>query len=254
MKKKKITGSEIFISAMGLGTVKFGRKQQVKYPKSFELPSDKKIDEILHLAFENGVNLIDTAPAYGSSEERLGKALKNWRKKWIISTKVGEYFKSGEFFFDFSKKAIFQSLEKSLQSLKTDYLDIVLLHSNGEDLKILPSLDFLQEAKKKGLVRWIGISSKTKEGGIVALDNCDILMLHYNIDCQEQQEVLDLAKKKNKGVFIKKALESGNLVENSKKIKENIHFILEQPAVLSIILGTINSQHLKENITYFATF
>src|SRR5690606_22101093 len=92
------------VSALGLGTVKFGRKQAVKYPRSFELPDDRLTADLLSLARELGINLIDTAPAYGTSEERLGGLLKGQRPDWLICTKVGEEFDpaTGLSRFDFS--------------------------------------------------------------------------------------------------------------------------------------------------------
>jgi len=76
------------VSPLGLGTVKFGRNQQVKYPTAFELPDDKQVLNILALARDLGINLLDTAPAYGLSQQRLGKLLSG-RQDWIIVSKVG---------------------------------------------------------------------------------------------------------------------------------------------------------------------
>jgi len=83
------TGLEV--SRLGLGTVKFGRNQEVRYPNSFVLPSDQEIIDLLELAHSLGINLLDTAPAYGSSEQRIGRLLNN-RADWVICTKVGEEF------------------------------------------------------------------------------------------------------------------------------------------------------------------
>src|SRR5690606_2813212 len=102
--------------------------QAVKYPQAFQLPTDKEIAELLSVANELEINLLDTAPAYGESELRLGKALKNNRHEWIIATKVGETFSNGESQFDFSAAAMQASIAQSLRRLKTDYLDIVLVH------------------------------------------------------------------------------------------------------------------------------
>lgn len=67
------TGIEV--SCLGLGTVKFGRNQEVKYPNNFSLPEDKQISALLDQAKGFGINLLDTAPAYGSSEQRqIGRA------------------------------------------------------------------------------------------------------------------------------------------------------------------------------------
>lgn len=255
MQKRQIGNSGIFVSTMGIGTTKFGRNEQVKYPKKFDLPSEQEITTLLKICNEYGVNLIDTAPSYGTSEQRLGKLLQKTRQNWVICTKVGERFFNGQSFYDFSKIAIQKSLENSLRLLKTDYLDIVLLHSDSDDEKILPSLEVLDKAKQKGLIRLFGISSKTKQGGITALKTCDLAMVHYNLEYKKMQAVLDFAKTTKKGILIKKALQSGHLVSNANKVEifeKNIHFILKQPAISSIIIGTINHKHLQENLALFA--
>jgi aryl-alcohol dehydrogenase-like predicted oxidoreductase len=66
---------KIQASALGLGTVKFGRNEKTKYPQRFDLPSDESIHELLKTASEIGINLLDTAAAYGRSEERIGEIM-----------------------------------------------------------------------------------------------------------------------------------------------------------------------------------
>ena len=101
------TGMEV--SCLGLGTVKIGRNEGVKYPTGFDLPDDQQVRELLTLARELGINLIDTAPAYGSSEERLGQLLTN-RQDWVICSKVGEEFVDGKSFFNFSAAHLRRSI------------------------------------------------------------------------------------------------------------------------------------------------
>ena len=71
MIKRPLGSTGIDVSVLGLGTVKIGRNQQVKYPTGFKLPDDKAVVELFELAHALGINFIDTAPAYGSSEQRL---------------------------------------------------------------------------------------------------------------------------------------------------------------------------------------
>ena len=70
--RRMLGNTGIEVSIISLGTVKFGRNQGVKYPKLFNLPTDAEIAALLHDAKQLGINLLDTAPAYGKSEERLG--------------------------------------------------------------------------------------------------------------------------------------------------------------------------------------
>jgi aryl-alcohol dehydrogenase-like predicted oxidoreductase len=125
------------VSLLGLGTIKLGRAEQVKYPQPFSIPDGAAARRLLACARELGINLIDTAPAYGDSEARLGELLAEKRQEWIVCTKVGEQFAAGRSTFDFSAPGARHSVERSLQQLRTDYLDVVLIHSDGRDRDIL---------------------------------------------------------------------------------------------------------------------
>jgi aryl-alcohol dehydrogenase-like predicted oxidoreductase len=89
MELRELGSTGIKVSPLGLGTVKIGRDQQVKYPTGFTIPDDKAVVELLELAWDLGINTLDTAPAYGNSEERLGQLLPN-KHDWVIVGKVGE--------------------------------------------------------------------------------------------------------------------------------------------------------------------
>ena len=84
------------VSPLGLGTVKLGRDQGVKYPQQFRIPDDAQALALLNQARDLGINLIDTAPAYGNSEQRLGPLLRGQRQDWVIVSKVGEEFDDGQ--------------------------------------------------------------------------------------------------------------------------------------------------------------
>lgn len=253
MRQIALGSTGIVVSAVGLGTVKFGRNQGVKYPSHFELPTDKHILELLDCAQSLGINLLDTAPAYGISEERLGKLLKGSRQEWVISGKAGEEFINGDSFYDFSPVVIRKSVERSLQRLSTDYLDIVLVHSNGEDKKIIEEnnvFDVLAELKKSGKIRAFGMSTKTVEGGLLTVDHSDVVMVAYNPVHTEEQPVIAHASQKHKGVFIKKALASGHIQQFSAEdpVQAAMEFIFREPGVSSVILGTLSKDHLIHNV------
>ena len=240
------------VSALGLGTVKIGRDKGVKYPASFTIPDDKAVVSLIAHAKALGINLIDTAPAYGHSEVRLGQLLTQ-RQDWIIVTKVGEEFDndSGESRFDFSPAHVRASVERSLTRLNTDYLDCVLVHSDGNDQAIidLGTLDALNDLKKAGLIRATGMSTKTVTGGIATLEQADVAMVTYNLQHDEEIPVIEHAAAHDKGILIKKAFASGHLAEDiGDPVQESLNQILGTPGVGSIIAGTINPKHLQENV------
>jgi aryl-alcohol dehydrogenase-like predicted oxidoreductase len=252
MLKRALGSTGMAVSVLGLGTVKIGRNQQVKYPSGFELPDDAAVIELFELARSLGINFIDTAPAYGSSEQRLGELLPD-RNDWVIMTKVGEIFENGQSRFDFSFEHTVKSVEQSLQRLKRDVLDIVLVHSDGNDMDIINSgaaFDALEVLKNKGLIKAYGMSSKTVAGGCWVVENCDVVMATANLEYDDERPVLELAEKLNKGVIIKKGLQSGHADKSAggSGISAAFRHILSLPGVSSMIVGTINQQHLKDNV------
>lgn len=246
----------ITVSPLGLGTVKFGRNQGVKYPSAFNLPSDAEILDLLSLARELGINLVDTAPAYGTSETRLGPLLAGQRDDWIICTKVGEEFTDGVSSFDFSAAHTRRSVERSLKRLRTHYLDLVLVHSDGNDLAVLAEDTYaeLERCQREGLIRAFGFSGKTVEGGIKALERGDCAMVTYNANEQGERPVLDYAHSHDKGILIKKALASGHLcLAGDDPVAAGLRLVFEHPAVAAAIIGTINPEHLKQNVAAAAS-
>ena len=240
------------VSALGLGTVKFGRNSGVKYPTAFELPDDTTIRNLLSLAKELQINLLDTAPAYGTSEERLGQLLTD-RKDWLITTKVGEEFINGESHFDFSARHTRLSIERSLQRLRTDYLDLVLIHSDGNDEAILHNgecVQMLRDCQRQGLVRAIGMSTKTIAGGCLAAELLDVVMVTWNLQ-QQDTAVVERARALNKGILIKKGLMSGHVQAGGQQdtVLASMQLNFRTPGIHSMIVGTLNAEHLRSNVT-----
>lgn len=238
------------VSALGLGTVKLGRNEQVKYPAAFSIPDDKTASALLEEAQALGINLLDTAPAYGSSEERLGQLLTR-RQEWVLCTKVGEEFANGSSHFDFSGSHTRFSIERSLKRLRTDYLDLVLIHSDGNDVDILHHSDCVQTLRllqEQGLVRAIGMSTKTIAGGLAAVELLDVVMLTWNLQ-QRDEAVLAAATRQGKGVLVKKGLMSGHVQGSSGDlVRDSMQLAFSQPGVGSMIVGTINPAHLRSNV------
>lgn len=259
--------SGLIVSPLGLGTVKLGRDQGVKYPNGFTIPDDRAAAALLAQARELGINLLDTAPAYGVSEQRLGPLLRGQRHEWLICSKVGEEFEDGASRFDFSAAHTRLSVQRSLQRLETDYLDLVLVHSDGNDLTVLEETGVyaeLQRLKQEGLIRAFGFSGKTVAGGLQALEQGDCAMVTYNLAEQSEKPVLDYAARHGKGILIKKALASGHACRPAQQVgqatpkdaclhgedpvRASFELIFAHPAVSSVIVGTITPAHLAHNV------
>jgi len=254
MKQHLIGQTGISVSALGLGTVKLGRNQQVKYPSAFDLPSDSAFLELLDTAEAVGINLLDTAPAYGTSEERLGQLLGSRRDEWVLCSKAGEEFIDGQSHFDFSESAITASVERSLRRLRTDRIDLLLLHSDGEDLRVLNesgAVAALTRLKEAGQVQAIGISTKTVAGGLRAIElGLDAVMVMYHPGYRDEEAVLDAAVGTDTAVFLKKVLGSGWFGAEpvpSDPVGEAFRFVFSHPATTAAIVGTLSPAHLLSN-------
>lgn len=247
MKKISLGQTGLKISPLGLGTVKFGRNQGVKYPKGFDLPDDEHLHNLLTLAKSLGINMLDTAPAYGTSEARLGTLLAGQRDDWVIIGKAGEEFEDGKSSYNFTPDHFERSLERSLKRLNTDYIDALLIHSNGADMDILNNdalIKKMHDFKDQGLVKTIGASTKTAQGGIKTLELMDLCMATYTPDYPDEKPVLDYAEKHNKGVILKKALSSGH----NTNIEDALRFAFDHKGTNGVIIGTITPKHLEQNI------
>lgn len=166
---------------------------------------------ILKRAYEAGINFYDTARAYTDSEEKIGAALSDMRDDIIIATKSGSNTKDG----------LLRDLETSLRNLRADYVDILQLHNPS----ILPdpadpesSYAGLLEARDKGLTRFIGITSHSRERAIAAAksglyDTLQFPISHISAD--EDLSIIDLCKQDDLGLIAMKPL-SGGLITNAK--------------------------------------
>ncbi|MTI15077.1 aldo/keto reductase [Sansalvadorimonas verongulae] len=249
---RPVADTGLTVSAVGFGTVKLGRNEQVKYPTSFKIPDDGEALNLLAQARDLGINLLDTAPAYGTSEERLGKLLQGQRDQWVICSKVGEEFENGQSRFDFTPEHIRFSIERSLKRLNTDCVDMVLVHSDGNDVDVIRQygcLEVLADLKKEGLIRASGMSTKTVDGGILALEQSDCAMVTWNLNEQGEKAVLDFAHQQNKSILVKKALASGHLcMDGEDPVQASMNFVFSHPGVTSAVLGTINPKHMAQNV------
>ncbi len=261
MERCRLGETGIEVSRLGLGAVKFGRNTGVKYSSHFDLPSDEDILQLLDVAEELGINYLDTAPAYGTSEERIGKLLSgDSPDRFMIFTKVGEWYKDGVSSFDFTEAAVLRSVDESRKRLQRDVLDVVLIHSDGVDEneeKFEEAFAALHELKSRGIIRAAGMSPKTAEGARLAVERCDVVMLTLNERERAMIPLIREAAEGGVGVIIKKGFASGRFggdshggvgaEETVDPVARALGFIFDTPGVTTLVTGTLNVDHLRRS-------
>ena len=163
MKYTPLGKTDMKVSKIGLGGASFGNV--------YDNMNQEVVNEITEKAVKSGINFIDTAPWYGQglSEKRLGIALKNIpREKYIIATKVGRYeWDPLSKMFDFSVAKTQASFHESLKNLQLPSVDLIQIHdvdlAQSLDQIVYKTLPALQEFKKAGLARYIGITGYCKD-------------------------------------------------------------------------------------------
>ncbi|MCB9763835.1 MAG: aldo/keto reductase [Alphaproteobacteria bacterium] len=254
MKRRPLGSTGLEVAPVALGTVKLGRNRGVKYPHAFEIPDDKQATRLLDAASSLGINLLDTAPAYGGSEARLGALLAGRRERFLISTKVGERFDGARSRFDFTPEAIAASVRRSLQRLRTDRLDLVLVHSDGRDLELITThgvFDALRELVARGLVRAYGMSCKTLDGGRRAVEEAHAAMVPFSRADPRHGPVLERAAQLGRPVLVKKVFDSGHLLASdntAERLQSALRPALRHPGVAAVVIGTCDVTHLTADV------
>jgi len=189
-------------------------------------------------AAELGINYIDTAPTYGNSEEVLGQCLEGIKQPLILSTKLGGRPKP----FDPRDKACLQkSFEESLKLLHRDVIDILMIHEPDRpgqydwwpDIENVngPVLEFIQDLKKKGLVRFIGLGGTTcaELSHLCRSGKFDVVLTAYNYSLlyrESANEVIPAAKANQMGVVMGSPLQQGALARKFEDVMtKGIHWL-----------------------------
>ncbi|HID24585.1 MAG TPA: aldo/keto reductase, partial [Planctomycetaceae bacterium] len=179
------------------------------------------------------------------------RAIGHRRRQFVLSTKVGETFRDGRSSYDFSRQAVEASVHRSLKRLKTDVLDLVFIHSNGDDLTILRQTDVVETLlalRDRGDVRAIGLSGKTVQGARAALPWADALMVEYHLNDRSHETVIEEAGRAGLGVVVKKGLASGRLAPALA-----IPFVISNRFVSSLVIGGVNLAHIRANLQLAAS-
>jgi aryl-alcohol dehydrogenase-like predicted oxidoreductase len=167
-------------------------------------------DRLLNGILDKGINLIDTAASYGDSEEKIGRAVSHRRREYILITKCGYKLKDDDL-DAWTGENVRHSLARSLQWLRTDAVDILLLNScPAENLKNSRMIDALVGCREDGLTRFIGYSGDGDAAlSALGMGVFDCLEIAVNIfDQQCLETVLPKAAEAGVGVVAKRPMAS----------------------------------------------
>jgi aryl-alcohol dehydrogenase-like predicted oxidoreductase len=214
MQTNKLGKTDLEVSRLGFGGAELGFVPDVK---------QADVDALLNSALDSGLNLIDTAAGYLSSEKMIGDAVSHRRKEFYLISKCGAL--DGFTRSDWSKKGILEAIEQSLRDMKTDYLDIAQLHScSAEILQQGDCLEGLERAVEKGYTRYIGYSGDNEDAKFaIEMDVFDTLQTSVSIADQSTIDGnIKLAHSKGLGVIAKRPIANA-VWRNTEKPTDAYH-------------------------------
>jgi aryl-alcohol dehydrogenase-like predicted oxidoreductase len=238
---------------------------------------DSQAETILNAVLDNGITFIDTANDYGRSEEYIGRYIANRRDEYVLATKCGcQVVRRDDETDDtphvWTRENLFRGLHESLERMKTDHVDIIQLHNpTVEQTEEGDLVAALQEMKDQGKVRWIGISSTNPhlqtyiEQGVF-----DTFQIPYSALERQHEQLIQAASDAGAGVIIRGGVARGEpgaglgdedrwavweqarldelLDPGEKRTQFLLRFTNAHPGMNTNIVGTLNPEHLKENI------
>ena len=233
--------------------------------------SEKESEKLLNSVLDLGINLIDTARGYYASEERIGKYISHRRNEFILSTKVGYDI---EGFNNWTYDIIIAGVENALKLMRTDYIDIVHLHScDLEVLKRGEVIKALHKTVEQGKVKVAAYSGENEELKF-AVESGLFGSIQTSVNICDQIDLdgtLNLAKQKGLGIIAKRPIANApwrfserpvgeyaeeywhrwktmNLPEQENWLDTFLRFSVFADGVDTAIVGTKNIEHLKSNL------
>jgi 1-deoxyxylulose-5-phosphate synthase len=225
MKLRRLGSSELLASEIALGTVELGLDYGIPGNESHLRPPESEAIRVLNEALDLGVNFIDTARAYGNSEELIGKALHHRRDEYLLATKLCPLQASDVEALDLRAR-IHESVETSLRMLQTDRIDLLMIHSAPIELieKADVILEALQAMQNAGHVRYVG-ASVYGEAGAAALrrGGFDCLQIAYNaLDRVAEADLLPAAARLGVGIVARSVLLKGAITSRYRDLPESL--------------------------------
>lgn len=205
-------------------------------------------NELVAKAYELGVNYYDVAPNYGNAQEKLGPALKPYRKDCFLACKTHEREAEG------AQK----NLEDSLQKLETDYFDLYQLHALSSVEQVEKAfgpngaMETVVKAKKEGKIKHVGFSAHSVDAALLAMKNYDFdsILFPINFVCWNAgnfgPQVFAEAEKRGMGILALKAMALTSLEKGEEKFHKNVWY---RPIQDEEIMKMALKYTLSKNIT-----
>ncbi|SDJ76155.1 aldo/keto reductase [Sediminibacillus albus] len=211
MEKTKIKHIDMEMSKIGLGTWAIGGFQ-------WGGTNEQEAIKTIHTALDKGINVIDTAPGhgFGKAEEIVGNAIKSYaREEIIISSKTGLNWKENrQLFRDSSKAHIHKDIEKSLDRLQTDYIDVYHVHWPDTYTPFYETAEALNYLYNEGKIRAIGLSNFSPEQMDIFREAAPVHAIqapHNLFERDSENNVLAYAEEKELTAFFYSSLTRGLL-------------------------------------------
>ena len=255
-----LLGGDLPVHRLGFGAMRITGKGIWGPPRDHE-----ESLAVLRRAIELGVNLIDTAEAYGPhiSEELIAEALYPYPKGLVIATKGGlERTGPDEWPTNGRPERLRRGLEGSLRRLRMERIDLWQLHRIDPDVSEEDQFETIREFQREGKIRHAGLSEVTIEQIERARKFFDVVSVQnrYNLADREWENVLDYCDRENIGFIPWFPLQTGKLAKNGGplvRIAQRHHatpaqialaWLLKRSKVMLPIPGTSKVKHLEENI------
>jgi aryl-alcohol dehydrogenase-like predicted oxidoreductase len=279
---RRLGRSGLEVGAIALGTVELGMDYGINAPGHYGRPHEDAAIRLVHRAVDAGINLIDTARAYGESEAVLGKALEHRRGQVILATKVSTRLPDGSMpTGEVLRLHMLGQLETSLKLLQTDYVDLWQLHSvDDKELAQRETIAAVfDEVKRSGKVGWVGGSFYGAEWPAIALgyNLFDTIQVTYSVfDQRLADHVFALASAHDAGILVRSVLLKGALTERADHLPDHLEplrarsrryrqlvqeaglglspaqvalvFALAQPQIGAALVGVRSEEELQEHL------
>ncbi len=223
MRKKSVGKTGIEVSEIAFGGVEIGVPYGMGVKSKADMLTEQEAIHLLHETLGRGINFFDTARLYGESERIMGLAFEGKRQQVVIASKCRHLRLA-----DGSRvptasldRFIRGSLVESLKALRTDYIDLYMVHYADEAILANDNVSrIFSDVKKEGLVRAIGISVYKPQETVQAIDAgvWDAVQLPFNLMDQSHGRCFGKALEKGIGIVVRSVLMRGMLTERMEKL------------------------------------